>query len=65
MGDAATIIVDRLISPSGCLAGATGVIREAFHFTPGQAESENQRATLQSIPTEPIDRLSIFNFYRN
>lgn len=27
MGDAATSIVDRLITPSGCLAKATGVIR--------------------------------------
>lgn len=30
MGDAATSIVDRLITPSGCLAKATGVIRPAF-----------------------------------
>lgn len=42
MGDEATSIVDRLITPSGCLAEATGVIRRPEAFIP-PLESENRR----------------------
>lgn len=54
MGDAATSIVDRLITPSGCLAKATGVIRPARAFI-SPVESENRRHRIKGS-TLPIDQ---------